>query len=313
MSGQALGEWGKAANLAIGCKREKQFQRLLVHATPRPSLPAFERPSSHGHMEQNWTDKIVIITGGGGGMGQQAAKRFAEAGAKTFIFGRTLESLQETAGISNKITPVICDVADPNSVASALDQVLQHGTPFALIHTAGINTPDRFMAHSDPSRVASTESWRKVMEINVLGVANMIQAVAKPMAAKGGGRIVVVSSTAGHGYDSYAGVPYTASKWAVHGMLFTARMQLNAHGIILSEYAPGEANTPLVSKRPVQPSPKHKEAMITCEDCADVMFFIANQPHSMSIIQLPAYQPFGGMPPQITLPWLDAFDIQSKA
>lgn len=263
-------------------------------------------------MDQTWTDKIVIITGGGGGMGQAAAKRFADAGAKTFIFGRTLESLQETAALSKNILPVVCDVADTTSVTTAIGEVMKHGVPFALIHTAGINTPDRFMAHADPARIASEESWRRVIEINVLGVANMIQAISKPMATNGGGRIVVVSSTAGHGYDSFAGVPYTASKWAVHGMLFTARMQLNAHGIIVSEYAPGEANTPLVAKRPVQPSPKHKEAMITCEDCADAMFFIASQPHSMSIVQLPAYQPFGGMPPQITLPWLDAFEIKQK-
>ena len=263
-------------------------------------------------MDQSWTDKIVIVTGGGGGMGQAAAKRFADAGAKTFVFGRTLESLQESAALSANIIPVVCDVAEGASVAAAMETVLKTGVPHALIHTAGINTPDRFMAHADSTRIASEESWRKVMEINVIGVANMIQAVSKPMAANGGGRIVVVSSTAGHGYDSFAGVPYTASKWAVHGMLFTARMQLNAHGIVVSEYAPGEADTPLVKKRPVQPSAKHKEAMITCEDCADAMFFIASQPHSMSIVQLPAYQPFGGMPPQITLPWLNAFEIKSK-
>ena len=261
-------------------------------------------------MDQNWTDKIVIVTGGGGGMGQAAAKRFAEAGAKTFVFGRTLESLQESAALSPNIIPVVCDVAQGASVAAAMDEVLKHGTPHALIHTAGINTPDRFMAHADPARIASEESWRKVMEINVIGVANMIQAVAKPMAANGGGKIVVVSSTAGHGYDSFAGVPYTASKWAVHGMLFTARMQLNAHGIVVSEYAPGEADTPLVKKRPVQPTAKHKEAMITCADCADAMFFIASQAHSMSIIQLPAYQPFGGMPPPITAPWLAGLQIK---
>lgn len=255
----------------------------------------------------------MIVTGGGGGMGQAAAKRFADAGAKTFVFGRTLESLQESAALSANIIPVVCDVAEGASVAAAMETVLKTGVPHALIHTAGINTPDRFMAHADSTRIASEESWRKVMEINVIGVANMIQAVSKPMAANGGGRIVVVSSTAGHGYDSFAGVPYTASKWAVHGMLFTARMQLNAHGIVVSEYAPGEADTPLVKKRPVQPSAKHKEAMITCEDCADAMFFIASQPHSMSIVQLPAYQPFGGMPPQITLPWLDAFEIKPKA
>ena len=262
-------------------------------------------------MDQNWTDKIVIVTGGGGGMGQAAAKRFAEAGAKTFVFGRTLESLQESAALSANIIPIVCDVADTASVAAALDEVLKHGTLHALIHTAGINTPDRFMAHADPAKITSEASWRKVMDINVLGVVNMIQAVAKPMAANGGGKIVVVSSTAGHGYDSYAGVPYTASKWAVHGLLFTARNQLNAQGIVLSEYAPGEANTPLVKMRPVQPTPEHRNAMIQTDDCADALFFIASQAHSMSVIQLPAYQPFGGMPPQITAPWLAGLEIKA--
>jgi NAD(P)-dependent dehydrogenase (short-subunit alcohol dehydrogenase family) len=261
-------------------------------------------------MHQNWTDQIVIVTGGGGGMGQAAAKRFAEAGAKTFVFGRTLESLQESASFSPNIVPVVCDVADAASIGSAMEVVLTHGAPNVLIHTAGINTPDRFMAHGDPGRIASLETWQKVMDINVLGVVNMIQAVAKPMAANGGGKIVVVSSTAGHGFDSYAGVPYTASKWAVHGLLFTARAQLNAHGIVLSEYAPGEANTPIVDKRPVLPNPEHRAAMIQTTDCAEALFFIASQAHSMSIIQLPAYQPFGGMPPVISAPWLAGLEIK---
>ncbi len=261
-------------------------------------------------MQQDWTGKIVIVTGGGGGMGQAAAKRFAEAGAVTLVFGRTLESLQETATLSPHIHPIVCDVADSASVAAAMTTVLAHGTPFALIHTAGINTPDRFMAHDDPARIASAESWRKVMDINVLGVVNMIQAVAGPMATQGGGRIVVVSSTAGHGFDSYAGVPYTASKWAVHGLLFTARMQLNAHGIVLSEYAPGEANTPIVDKRPVLPNAEHRATMIQTGDCAEALFFIASQAHSMGVIQLPAYQPFGGMPPPVTSPWLQGLEIR---
>ncbi|MEZ5301799.1 MAG: SDR family oxidoreductase [Verrucomicrobiales bacterium] len=157
--------------------------------------------------------------------------------------------------------------------------------------------------------MASAETWKAVMEVNVLGVAHMIQAVAKPMAGNGGGRIVVVSSTAGHGFDSYAGVPYTASKWAVHGLLFTARAQLSASGIVLSEYAPGECNTPIVKKRPVPPTAGHQAAMIQPEDCAEALFFIASQPHSVGVVQLPVYQPFGGMPPAITAPWLPGLSI----
>ncbi|MFN0125932.1 MAG: SDR family oxidoreductase [Verrucomicrobiales bacterium] len=263
-------------------------------------------------MAVNWTGKVVIVTGGGGGMGQAAARRFAEAGAQVFIFGRSMESLEESAGQAAGIVPVVCDVAERSSVALALGRVLEDGVPFALLHTAGINTSDRFMAHADPGRLASEASWRKVMEINVLGVANMIQAVAGPMAAHGGGRIVVVSSTAAHGFDSYAGVPYTASKWAVHGLLFTARMQLSAQGIVLSEYAPGEAATPMVEKRPVKPTPEHRRAMLSCDDCADALYFIASQPHSVSLMQLPVYQAFGGMPPPITMPWLEGFEIRPK-
>ena len=245
-------------------------------------------------------------------MGQAAAVRFAEAGARTFVLGRTLGALEETASLSSKINPIVCDVADSASVATAMDAIQSTGVPDTLIHTAGINTPDRFLAHEDASKVASEESWKRMLDINVLGVVNMIQAVSKPMAEKGRGKIVVVSSTAGHGFDSYAGVPYTASKWAVHGLLFTARAQLSANGIVLSEYAPGEANTPIVDKRPTLPTTEHRKAMIQTEDCADALFFIASQQHSISLVQLPKYQPFGGMPPEIPAPWLAGLDIQLK-
>lgn len=263
-------------------------------------------------MKTDWKDKIVIVTGGGGGMGQAAAKRFADAGAKTYVLGRTLGSLEESAALSPNIIPLTCDVADTASIEAALGTILEEGVPDVLIHTAGINTADRYMAHEDASKLASEESWKRVLDINVLGVVNMVQAVAKPMAENGGGKIVVVSSTAGHGFDSFAGVPYTASKWAVHGLLFTARQQLSAHGIVLSEYAPGEANTPLVEQRPVIPTEAHRDAMIQCEDCGDALFFIASQDHTVNLVQLPIYQPFGGMPPEIPAPWLPGLDIQSK-
>ncbi len=264
-------------------------------------------------MLQDWNQKIVIVTGGGGGMGQAAARRFAKAGAQVFILGRTLTALEELSGSEPNIVPVVCDVADRASVAAAMAVVSKAGAPFALVHTAGINTPDRFMAHTDPNKIASGETWERVLEINIMGVVNMMNAVTPLMAAAGGGRIVVVSSTAGHGYDSYAGVPYTASKWAVHGLLFTARQQLNAHGIAVSEYAPGEANTPIVEKRPVLPKPEHRDAMISCEECGDALFFMASLPQSMSLIHLPLYQPFGGMPPQINSPWIPGMEIQPKS
>ena len=58
-------------------------------------------------MDTDWKDKSVIVTGGAGGMGQAAAVRFAEAGARTYVLGRTQESLQATAQLSEKITPLV--------------------------------------------------------------------------------------------------------------------------------------------------------------------------------------------------------------
>ena len=245
-------------------------------------------------------------------MGRAAAKRFARAGARVYVFGRTLASLEEVAAGDANIVPMACDVADRDSVASAVAEVSKEGVPFVLVHTAGINTPDRFMAHPDASKIASGETWERVLDINIMGVVNMLNAVTPLMAAAGGGRIVVVSSTAGHGYDSFAGVPYTASKWAVHGLLFTARQQLNALGIVVSEYAPGESDTPIVEKRSVLPTPEHRQAMIRSEECGEALFFIASLPHSMSLIHMPIYQPFGGMPPQINSPWIPGMEIKPK-
>lgn len=285
--------------------RHQDVAKKVAEAKKKLKFPVQSTASQLScRMTFNWADKIVLVTGGGGGMGQAAAKRFADAGAKTFVCGRTLESLEETAKLSENIVPLVCDVSDAASISSALDIVLESGTPDTLIHTAGINTADRFMAHEDPSRISSEETWKKMLDINVLGVVNMIQSISPLMAKNGGGKIVVVSSTAGHGFDSFAGVPYTAGKWAVHGLLFTARQQLSKHGVVLSEYAPGEANTPLVDHRPILPTDEHRSAMLQCEDCGDSLFFIASQEHSVSLIQLPNYQPFGGMPPEIPAPWL---------
>ena len=80
------------------------------------------------------------------------------------------------------------------------------------------------------------------------------------LAGRGGGRIVVVSSTAGHGFDSYAGVPYTASKWAVRGMTKAVAMELAPLGIRVNSIHPGHVHTGLASQRGDDLS--FKEAMI---------------------------------------------------
>ena len=52
--------------------------------------------------------------------------------------------------------------------------------------------------------------------------------------------------------------------------------------------------------------------MIQSEDCGQALFFIASQAHSISMIQLPIYQPFGGMPSEISSPWLSGLDFSKR-
>jgi hypothetical protein len=53
--------------------------------------------------------------------------------------------------------------------------------------------------------------------------------------------------------------------------------------------------------------------MIRCEECGEALFFMASLPHSMSLIHMPIYQPFGGMPPQINSPWIPGMEIKTKS
>ena len=57
---------------------------------------------------------------------------------------------------------------------------------------------------------------------------------------------------------------------------------------------------------------EHRQAMIRCEECGEALFFIASLPHSMSLIHMPIYQPFGGMPPQINSPWIPGMEIKPR-
>ena len=135
------------------------------------------------------------------------SKTFARAGAQVYVFGRTLASLEEAAVGSANITPVACDVADRESVAAAVAKVCERGAPFVLVHTAGINTPDRFMTHPDPSKIASGETWERVLEINIMGVVNMLNAVTPLMAAAGGVAVGAPRSHAVAYAECFARVP----------------------------------------------------------------------------------------------------------
>ena len=187
----------------------------------------------------------VWITGGGAGIGRALALRLCRDGATVAISGRTLESLQEVENAA-KGTPgkVIClplDVTDEAAVMAAPDAIEAETGPLDLVVlNAGTHQP-MHAADFSPAVV------RKLIDVNVMGVAYGLAAVLPRFLDRRAGHIAVVSSVAG-----YRGLPssaaYGATKAALINMCESLKPELDEAGVTLSLVNPGFVRTPLTDK-----------------------------------------------------------------
>jgi NAD(P)-dependent dehydrogenase (short-subunit alcohol dehydrogenase family) len=147
-------------------------------------------------MQNSYTNKIVLVTGGTSGIGQATALAFAEAGAKVVITGRREK---EGADVAEEITKtggtaafVRADVAKDADVAKAIDFVLSsHGRLDVAFNNAGVEI-------AGPLNEVTGEQYRRTFDINVWGVLNSMKHEIAAMLKTGGGAIVNTSSVAGH-------------------------------------------------------------------------------------------------------------------
>ncbi|OUS34762.1 short-chain dehydrogenase [Rhodobacterales bacterium 56_14_T64] len=148
-------------------------------------------------------DKTVIITGASRGIGAEAARIFAAAGANVALLARSADSLASLAAeIGDRALALACDVADYASVEAAVQKtVARFGGLDVLINNAGVLKPIAPLAEADPA------DWAKVIDINTTGVFNGMRAVLPLMKQAGGGTILTVSSGAAHnaleGWSAY--------------------------------------------------------------------------------------------------------------
>ena len=185
--------------------------------------------------------KTAFVTGGASGIGFALGRAFAEAGMKVMLadieteaLAAAVKSLEDTGPGIRGIT---CDVADPASVEDAAKETYRvFGNVHIVCNNAGV-------AAGGGIDNISLDNWRWVLDVNLLGVLHGIRTFLPHIRAHGeGGHFVNTASMAG--MDGGLGFsPYTASKFAVVGMLEGLAIQLEPHGIGVSVLCPSFVRT----------------------------------------------------------------------
>jgi 3alpha(or 20beta)-hydroxysteroid dehydrogenase len=195
--------------------------------------------------------KVALVTGGASGMGAAEVRLFAAEGASVVIgdvaddAGRSL-----AAELGDGASYVHLDVTSEADWTAAVESVVaQFGSLDVLVNNAGIAEPA-------PLAEMTLESYRRVVDVNQVGVFLGMKAVLAPMTATGNGSIINISSI-----DGMAGMDhlmsYVASKWAVRGMTKAAAMELAASGIRVNSIHPGFILTPMGSREGVPAAVVH--------------------------------------------------------
>ncbi len=184
------------------------------------------------------TGKTVLITGASRGIGAEAARVFAAAGANVALLARSGDSLAELATeIGDRAVALPCDVSSWGEMSGAVSACVDRfGGLDVLINNAGVIDPISHLASADP------EQWAKAIDINLKGVFYGMRAAVPVMAAAGGGSILTISSGAAH-KPTEGWSAYNASKAGVAMLTRCIDGENRADGIRAIGLSPGTVAT----------------------------------------------------------------------
>ena len=189
-------------------------------------------------MEQTLKGRVVIVTGASSGIGEATARALASRGAAVVAAARNVERLRtlesELRASGHQVLAVKTDVADRESAEEMVEWAAEEfGAPDILVNNAGLGLSGRV-------EELRAEDLRDVMEVNLIGPLNCIQATLPKM--KSGGHIINVSSVVGKRAIPKVG-GYCASKFALNGLSEALRVEVAGRGIRVTSVYPGTNST----------------------------------------------------------------------
>src|SRR5262245_38123166 len=188
-------------------------------------------------------DKVIIVTGGGGGLGEGIARVCHREGAQVVIADIRGEAGQAVAAsLGERALSITCNVAEDTHLQNLLAAVLAHcGRVDGLVNNAGVN-------FSKPFLETTATDWERVMRVDLRAVFVLTQLVCRQMLSQEpnrfGGRGSIVNISSVHSIAAYPGAgPYDAAKWGVVGLTKSIAVELAAQGIRVNAVSPGLINT----------------------------------------------------------------------
>jgi acetoacetyl-CoA reductase len=198
--------------------------------------------------EQGNGNRVVLVTGGMGGLGETISTKMADAGYKvvvTYSPGNTKhgEWVADMKAKGYDILAVGCDVSDIESCAKAVAEVQQKvGDVEVLVNNAGIT---RDMTFKKMDKV----NWDAVMRTNLDSLFNMSKQVVDGMVERGWGRVINVSSVNGS-KGAFGQTNYSAAKAGVHGFTKALALEVAKRGVTVNTISPGYIGTKMVTAIP---------------------------------------------------------------
>lgn len=179
--------------------------------------------------------KVAIVTGARQGIGEGVSLGLAEAGADLMLVSRSIKEDDEVVkaclATGRRVLTMQVDVSKRSQVQEMLDRTLAElGRVDILFNNAGISKPGMLWKLTE-------EQWDQVIDVNLKGTFNCIQAVAGPMMEQKSGAIINITSSAGL-MGTIGQVNYTAAKGGVYALTKSAAKELARYGITVNTIAP---------------------------------------------------------------------------
>ena len=235
--------------------------------------------------------RTALVTGGSGGIGSEVVKMLAGRGIRAVAASNDADKLKRLEGIQNVETCYV-DVTDSDTVQELFaDREIDF-----LVNAAGV------LGVTGTLYSVPNASAQRILDVNVIGIHNMLSAVVPGMVKRNRGHIINFGSIAGP-YPSTGQPMYSASKAAVHNMSLNLRMELFGTDLKVTELRPGRVRSGMHAEMYGGDQAKAEELLYAPYECmsgvdvANVIAFVLDTPPHLCVSQIevvPTHQVWGG-------------------